>query len=47
VSIIHSQFNMFYLYSHDLDNIVLENLGEARTLQAVFELEAIVLTGEF
>ncbi|KAH9330329.1 hypothetical protein KI387_002437, partial [Taxus chinensis] len=30
---------------HDLDNIVLENLGDARTLQAVFELEAIVLTG--
>ncbi|KAK9134686.1 hypothetical protein Syun_014016 [Stephania yunnanensis] len=30
---------------HDLDNILLENLGDARTLQAVFELEALVLTG--
>ncbi|TQD80729.1 hypothetical protein C1H46_033699 [Malus baccata] len=29
---------------HDLDNILLENLGETRTLQAVFELEALVLT---
>ncbi|MCI08040.1 UDP-glucose:glycoprotein glucosyltransferase-like, partial [Trifolium medium] len=31
--------------SHDLDNILLENLGDTRTLQAVFELEALVLTG--
>ncbi|PSS19044.1 UDP-glucose:glycoprotein like [Actinidia chinensis var. chinensis] len=30
---------------HDLDNILLENLGEQRTLQAVFELEALALTG--
>ncbi|CAH9082160.1 unnamed protein product [Cuscuta europaea] len=30
---------------HDLDNILLENLGETRTLQAVYELEALVLTG--
>ncbi|KAG6709705.1 hypothetical protein I3842_06G146800 [Carya illinoinensis] len=30
---------------HDLDNILLENLGDTRTLQAVFELEAFVLTG--
>ncbi|KAG7031020.1 UDP-glucose:glycoprotein glucosyltransferase, partial [Cucurbita argyrosperma subsp. argyrosperma] len=30
---------------HDLDNILLENIGETRTLQAVFELEALVLTG--
>lgn len=30
---------------HDLDNILLENLGDQRTLQAVFELEALVLTG--
>lgn len=30
---------------HDLDNILLENLGETRTLQAVFELEALALTG--
>ncbi|THG16451.1 hypothetical protein TEA_010218 [Camellia sinensis var. sinensis] len=30
---------------HDLDNILLENLGDLRTLQAVFELEALVLTG--
>ncbi|KAL8061150.1 hypothetical protein ABFX02_02G069400 [Erythranthe guttata] len=30
---------------HDLDNILLENLAETRTLQAVFELEALVLTG--
>ncbi|KAK7247307.1 hypothetical protein RIF29_42188 [Crotalaria pallida] len=30
---------------HDLDNILLENLGDSRTLQAVFELEALVLTG--
>ncbi|OVA04288.1 Glycosyl transferase [Macleaya cordata] len=30
---------------HDLDNILLENLGDTRTLQAVFELESLVLTG--
>nr|DAD24321.1 TPA_asm: hypothetical protein HUJ06_025785 [Nelumbo nucifera] len=30
---------------HDLDNILLENLGETRTLQAVYELEALILTG--
>ncbi|KAK0591027.1 hypothetical protein LWI29_034667 [Acer saccharum] len=30
---------------HDLDNILLENLGDRRTLQAFFELEALVLTG--
>ncbi|KAJ9158912.1 hypothetical protein P3X46_024455 [Hevea brasiliensis] len=30
---------------YDLDNILLENLGDTRTLQAVFELEALVLTG--
>lgn len=30
---------------HDLDNILLENLGDTSTLQAVFELEALVLTG--
>ncbi|KAJ6389720.1 hypothetical protein OIU77_027940 [Salix suchowensis] len=30
---------------HDVDNILLENLGDTRTLQAVFELEALVLTG--
>ncbi|KAK2966664.1 hypothetical protein RJ640_002362 [Escallonia rubra] len=30
---------------HDLDNMLLENLGETRTLQAVYELEALVLTG--
>ncbi|XP_039047843.1 UDP-glucose:glycoprotein glucosyltransferase-like [Hibiscus syriacus] len=30
---------------HDLDNILLENLGDTRTLHAVFELEALVLTG--
>ncbi|CAK9164630.1 unnamed protein product, partial [Ilex paraguariensis] len=30
---------------HDLDNILLENLGNIRTLQAEFELEALVLTG--
>eukprot|EP00257_Ricinus_communis_P021573 XP_015581097.1 UDP-glucose:glycoprotein glucosyltransferase isoform X1 [Ricinus communis] len=30
---------------HDLDNILLENLGDTRTLQAIFELEALVLTG--
>lgn len=30
---------------HDLDNILLENLGDTRTLNAVFELEALVLTG--
>lgn len=30
---------------HDLDNILLENLGDTRTLQAVFELEALILTG--
>ncbi|GLU02935.1 hypothetical protein SLE2022_201650 [Rubroshorea leprosula] len=30
---------------HDLDNILLENLGDTKTLQAVFELEALVLTG--
>lgn len=32
-------------HSHDLDNILLENIGDTRTLQAVFELEALVLTG--
>lgn len=38
--------NLFLIiHSHDLDNILLENLGETRTLQAVFELEALVLTG--
>lgn len=31
--------------SHDMDNILLENVGDTRTLQAVFELEALVLTG--
>ena len=31
---------------HDLDNIVLEKLEDARTLHAVYELEALVLTGE-
>lgn len=30
---------------HDLDNILLENLGDTRTLQAVFELDALLLTG--
>lgn len=30
---------------YDLDNILLENLGDMRTLQAVFELEALLLTG--
>ncbi|XP_052141963.1 UDP-glucose:glycoprotein glucosyltransferase [Oryza glaberrima] len=30
---------------HDLDNILLENLGDVITLQAVFELEALLLTG--
>ncbi|GAB4848141.1 hypothetical protein Ancab_002807 [Ancistrocladus abbreviatus] len=30
---------------HDLDNILLENLGQTRTLQAIFQLEALVLTG--
>lgn len=30
---------------HDLDNILLENLGDVNTLQAVFELEALLLTG--
>ncbi|KAJ4784375.1 UDP-glucose:glycoprotein glucosyltransferase 1 [Rhynchospora pubera] len=30
---------------HDLDNMLLENLGDTRTLQAVFELEALLLTG--
>lgn len=30
---------------YDLDNIVLEKLGESRTMYAVFELEALMLTG--
>jgi UDP-glucose:glycoprotein glucosyltransferase len=30
---------------HDLDNILLENLGDTRTLTAVFEIEALVLNG--
>ncbi|KAL3638178.1 hypothetical protein CASFOL_018048 [Castilleja foliolosa] len=30
---------------HDLDNILLENLADTRTLQAVYELEALLLTG--
>lgn len=36
----------FSCCSHDLDNILLENLGDTRTLQAIFELEALVLTGK-
>jgi UDP-glucose:glycoprotein glucosyltransferase len=36
---------VFLRVSHDLDNILLENLGDVRTLQAVFELEALLLTG--
>lgn len=31
---------------HDLDNIVLEKLEDTRTMHAVYELEALVLTGE-
>lgn len=30
---------------HDLDNILLENLSDTRTLQAAFELKALVLAG--
>ncbi|CAN7053976.1 unnamed protein product [Brassica rapa subsp. trilocularis] len=30
---------------HDLDNILLENLGDTTTLQGVFEVESLVLTG--
>ncbi|CAM6098919.1 unnamed protein product [Calypogeia fissa] len=30
---------------HDLDNIVLENLKDERTMSAVYELEALVVTG--
>ncbi|MBA0726897.1 hypothetical protein Golax_002691 [Gossypium laxum] len=37
--------HIYKYISHDLDNILLENLGDIRTLQAVFELEALVLTG--
>ncbi|KAI3966206.1 hypothetical protein MKW92_005124, partial [Papaver armeniacum] len=33
------------LTRYDLDNIVLENLGDTQTLQAVYELESLVLTG--
>jgi hypothetical protein len=40
-----SLFWLFSMCSHDLDNILLENLGDVRTLQAVFELEALLLTG--
>ncbi|RWW52162.1 hypothetical protein BHE74_00041438, partial [Ensete ventricosum] len=36
---------MYVACRHDLDNILLENLGDLRTLQAVFELEALLLTG--
>lgn len=36
---------LFFICSHDLDNILLENLGDVRTLQAIFELEALLLTG--
>ncbi|CAI0375268.1 unnamed protein product, partial [Linum tenue] len=39
-SVLHAIF-----FSHDMDNILLENLGDTRTMQAVFELEAVVLTG--
>lgn len=38
-------FYVVIFLSHDLDNILLENLGDLRTLQAVFELEALILTG--
>jgi hypothetical protein len=31
---------------HDLDNIVLEKLEDTSTMHAVYELEALVLTGE-
>lgn len=31
---------------HDLDNIVLEKLKDTRTMHAIYELEALVLTGE-
>lgn len=31
---------------HDLDNIVLEKLEDTRTMHAIYELEALVLTGE-
>ena len=47
MKIMNSLVNILCLCSHDLDNIVLENLGDARTLVAVFELEALVLTGTF
>lgn len=33
--------------SHDLDNILLEKLENVRTMYAVYELEALVLTGEY
>lgn len=33
-------------FRHDLDNIVLESLGDTRIMHAVYELEALVLTGE-
>ncbi len=35
----------FFFCRHDLDNIVLEKLGNAKTMYAVYELEALVLTG--
>lgn len=38
-------YHLFIYLSHDLDNILLEDLGDLRTLQAVFELEALILTG--
>lgn len=46
----YSYINFFFFvyiispFRHDLDNILLENL-DMRTLQAVFELEALLLTG--
>lgn len=39
-------YTVCLLFRHDLDNILLENLGDERTLKAVFELESLILTGK-
>lgn len=41
----HLLCDVFFSCRHDLDNIVLEKLGNAKTMYAVYELEALVLTG--
>lgn len=39
-------FQLIISCRHDLDNIVLEKLKDERTMSAVYELEALVVTGK-